>query len=163
MIKQLVLGVLILFFVPLGLYADEGVALEKAAEHLQKGGDVNTRDIFGQTPLHFAAFFGYGTVVEFLISKGADINAKDENGWTSLHLTVKYGHRSVAEHLLSKGADVNARTERKTEGWKGIAAGTTPLDLANLFKQPEIIGLLLSRGAKGSESLSQGQEKGKNQ
>lgn len=161
MIKNLVLGILILVLLPLGVNAEEERALQKAIEHVQKGGDVNTRDVFGQAPLHFAGFLGYGKVVEFLLSKGADINAKDHNGWTPLHLAVKYGHWGVAEYLLSKGADINARTTRNTEGWKDILAGSTPLDLANLFGRQEMVELLLLKGGKRGENLSQKQEREK--
>jgi len=161
MIKKLVLGMLILLFFPLGVWANEESYLKKAIEHVEKGGDINIRNMFGQTPLHFAAFLGYGKVVEFLLSKGADINAKDENGWTPLHLAVKYGHKRVAEYLLSKGADVNARTTRNTEGWKDILAGSTPLDLANLFGKQEMVEILLLWGGKRGESLSQKQEREK--
>jgi len=153
---------LILLLFPLGVRADEESYLKKAIEHVEKGGNINIKDIFGQTPLHIAAFQGNGKLVEYLISKGADINAKDDNGWTPLHLAVKYGHRGVVEYLLSKGADVNARTKRNIEGWKEIVAGATPLDLANLFERPEMAGLLLLRGAKKGKSFSQEQERGKN-
>jgi len=47
---------------------------------LDKGGEINSRDARGQTPLHAAAFWGWNDAVQFLVSRGADLNAKDNRG-----------------------------------------------------------------------------------
>ena len=40
---------------------------------IAKGADVNTKNKYGVTPLHFAARYGRKETVELLIAKGADV------------------------------------------------------------------------------------------
>lgn len=49
--------------------------LQKMIEHGQA--DVNSRDCYGSTPLHIAAYFNYEEQVQLLISHGADVNSVD--------------------------------------------------------------------------------------
>ena len=42
------------------------------------GANVNARDEYDQTPLHFASENGHLSVVEYLLDHGADIDAQDE-------------------------------------------------------------------------------------
>jgi ankyrin repeat protein len=93
----------------------------------------------GQTPLHWAAWWGHKDVAELLLANDADVNARKDtygnspdNGNTPLHTAVsaaasdyswvKEGHKDVAELLLAHGADVNAENDH---GWTPLyrAAG----------------------------------------
>jgi ankyrin len=49
---------------------------------IKAGGDVNSKDSRGLTPLHEAARWGWNDVVRFLVENGADLNAKDNRGNT---------------------------------------------------------------------------------
>ena len=49
---------------------------------IKAGGDVNSKDSRGLTPLHEAARWGWNDVVQFLVASGADLNAKDNRGNT---------------------------------------------------------------------------------
>ncbi|CAG2223021.1 unnamed protein product [Mytilus edulis] len=40
--------------------------------------DVNTSDIYGSTPLHFAAYHNYEKQIEILLKYDADVNARDK-------------------------------------------------------------------------------------
>ena len=85
------------------------------------GTDVNAKNEWGGTPLHFAAT---KEMVELLIAKGADVNAKNKYGSTPLHRAVSGGHKEIAEILIAKGAEVNAKVA------SGPKQGLTPLDAA---------------------------------
>ena len=79
-------------------------------QSLINGKDVNSKDdLYGDTPLLWAAGFGNKEVVKMLIEKGADVNSKTDEGWTSLHYATGGNYREIAELLIAKGADLNAK------------------------------------------------------
>jgi uncharacterized protein len=51
---------------------------------IKVGGDINSKDSRGLTPLHEAARWGWNDVVQFLVANGADLNAKDNRGNTPI-------------------------------------------------------------------------------
>lgn len=61
----------------------------------------------GWTPLHLAAYYGHGPVVEVLISMGAKVNVRSENaiGNTPLMAAIAGGHLELATYLMKRGAD----------------------------------------------------------
>ena len=52
---------------------------------LQKGADIEARDTYGRTPLHWAVQFHGKDVFDALVRGGADILARDKEGLTCLH------------------------------------------------------------------------------
>ena len=63
----------------LGINSQTTVSQVKAL--IDAGADVNARDKYSQTPLHFATRYSKNPeVTRLLIEKGADANAKDKNG-----------------------------------------------------------------------------------
>ena len=50
--------------------------IEAVKRDLAAGVDVNAKDKYGWTPLHWAAREGHKKIVELLIDKGADVNEK---------------------------------------------------------------------------------------
>ncbi|XP_074270927.1 uncharacterized protein LOC141594833 [Silene latifolia] len=82
--------------------------LELALAHLKKnGGNINSRNAFGLTPLHIATWRNHIPFVRRLLEAGADPDARDgESGWSSLHRALHFGHIAVASALLQAGASV---------------------------------------------------------
>ena len=70
---------------------------------IEKGADVNAKNKYEQTTLHYAAREGHTEIVEFLIEKGADVNAKDKYGWTPLRLAAENDHTEIVKSLLANG------------------------------------------------------------
>jgi len=77
---------------------------------LSQGADVNSTDVNGHAPLHYATSPKCVEVVNTLIEAGADLNAKSHpfaGGQTPLHLVaVKERCIEVAIALINAGADV---------------------------------------------------------
>ncbi len=99
--------------------------------------------------VHEAAIEGDLVAVKQHLAAGTDVNAKlahGQGGNTPLHDAADGGHMEVAELLIVNGADVNAKA----------ADGTTPLDYAIHFKQPETADLLRKHGGKTGEELEAG-------
>ena len=98
--------------------------------------DVNIKDQYGITPLHYASYFGYSDLLKILIKTGAKVNARDENGNTPLHIV---GSGEAAQMLINEGASVVAFNKERL----------TPLQTARSLDVKETLGcFLLLRKAK---------------
>lgn len=81
---------------------------------VERGGDVNIRDNYGMTPLHYAASKGNVTAVkELLQCDGIRVDQVDTSGSTALHCAATDGVPEVVEALLEAGADVRAKDSEK--------------------------------------------------
>jgi Ankyrin repeats (3 copies)/Ankyrin repeat len=104
--------------------------------------DVNARDGYYTTPLHWATkneYFEDGSAARLLLEYGADINAQDLAGRTPLHWAANGTLRvELVRVLLEHGADVEAK-DRNSE---------TPLQLAADERHDEVVKLLREHGAK---------------
>ncbi len=106
---------------------------------LDRGHDVDDRDINGRTPLMVAAAFDSRRAATVLLSHSADPMARDEtSGDTALHFAALTGHAEIAELLLEHNADIAARSKHN---------GATPLHYAALYGHRKVIALLAERGA----------------
>lgn len=106
---------------------------------IQRGTNVDVKNIHGQTPLlkllrsdRFSA-----QNVDCLLLNGADPKVADPRGETALHYALFTDHTEVIDSLIKHGADVNAQTE----------SGYTPLHNAVFQKNPKATFLLLRAGA----------------
>jgi len=75
---------------------------------IEAGADVNARNNYNETPLHFQTSEG---VVRLLIEAGADVNARNDYNSTPLHFQTREGSVRL---LIEAGADVNTRNNNRT-------------------------------------------------
>jgi len=73
--------------------------------------DVDARDGFGRTALHYAARLGHEDVIGILIDADALLEAKDEDGFTPLLRAIQGGDANIdaIRLLLDAGADRDVR------------------------------------------------------
>lgn len=83
-------------------------------EHLIKRGvEVNARDCYGYTPLHYAARSKNSEAIKLLLDAGSEIDPVDNDGLTPLRHTLlkKPTDLKSIELLLARGADVNQKPD----------------------------------------------------
>jgi len=111
-------------------------------ELLSAGADPDAYDLFGWTPVTWAASRGEAAMVEMLIESGADVTkGAVASALTPLHAAAAQGHVAVATVLLDRPCvNIDARTED----------GETPLCWAVRACRWEMVDWLTSRGADGT-------------
>ncbi len=104
------------------------------------GVDVNARDQYLWTPLHFAVRTGCVDAVRLLVQAGADVGVPNGEGLTPLHLCVTQPscNLAIVETLLSAGSNPHADHGAGTP-WRYInrAAGSDLEHIRVLFEEYE--------------------------
>lgn len=121
---------------------------EKVHSLISQGADFNAKNWETLTPLHRAAVRGSTDTAKVLIDRGANMEAREgHRDFTPLHRAIfnggsgpntHYDCLETAKLLIERGSDVNAETKH----------GQTPLTMAIEWKLPQIVDLLLKKGAK---------------
>ena len=83
------------------------VPLELMDWLITQGADINVKDEYERTPLHYHAQVNNVEKVALLLEKGADIEAQDKYKNTPLHF-AEY-NAEVAQLFIQKGADIKAK------------------------------------------------------
>ena len=117
--------------------------VERVAQALAAGAQVDSRDATGATALMIAAHGGHLEAVRALLAAGADVNATDAVGWSALvkalyNTELDRGFAAVVEALIEAGADKEIR----------IGYGIRPLMLAAGYGEAEVCAVLLRNGAE---------------
>ncbi|XP_077174649.1 NF-kappa-B inhibitor beta [Paroedura picta] len=110
---------------------------------------LDVQNDLGQTALHIAVILDASDFVGKLVSAGAGLCMQEKGGHTALHLACREGRRECAQHLLAPPA-----SQRSCHG-NGFRAqldctnydGYTPLHVAVLRKDLEMVNLLVAAGA----------------
>lgn len=75
---------------------------------LKSGADVDAGDLregyLGQTPLMYAASYGYRDIATLLLSNGAKINKKDKNDDTALNYAIRNKDKEIISFFETAGA-----------------------------------------------------------
>lgn len=114
---------------------------------LERGNNPNKANDSGETPLHFAAFFGNAEATRLLLEKGADTEVYSTAnsytnayypGSTPLHYALWFDRDDVVDLLVGHGANLNAADRD---------VGRAPLAIAAQRNNAEAVALLISEGA----------------
>lgn len=92
---------------------NERIIFELAGDEPGYGADVNTRDKYGNTPLHLAASQSQASAARFLMTLGAELEAVNADGNTPLHMATQAENLRTTKDLLLKGAN---RKHKNTQG-----------------------------------------------
>ncbi|WP_264338448.1 ankyrin repeat domain-containing protein [Wolbachia endosymbiont (group A) of Cheilosia soror] len=123
--------------------------------------NINEVNANGKTPLHLAAKYGRGAMVEMLLNKGAKVDVVDSRGRTPLHWVAQNNNKEIVDALIKAKANVNIKDED----------GKTPFDLA----EDDGIKILLQsveesddvnpvdKSSTGSEGVQEEEEEDSNQ
>ena len=110
------------------------------------GGDLNSPDARGFTPLILAAYNESGEVVDFLLAQKVDVHAGDKTGSNALMAASFKGFTPIVARLLAAGARVD-------DSHRG---GGTALMFAALSGRTEVVKLLLKHGANSIKKDARG-------
>ena len=109
---------------------------------LRAGADCRvTEDVYGSTPLHYAAIVGHTYLAELLLKHAATaagagaplVELRDFAGCTALHQAASNGFAELVALLLRSGAAVDARDVR----------GRTSLSFASAAGSAQVVRILL--------------------
>ncbi|KAH8738597.1 ankyrin repeat protein [Cryptosporidium ryanae] len=120
---------------PLTLNAQEGTPFSQEEENL--GDEVCIAAMDVNNSMLKASFLGKTDILRSCLIKGADIKYTDKVGRTALHYAAACGWIPTMKLLLEFDCDINKRDHKR---W-------TALHIAVSKKYPEIVSLLLSKGA----------------
>ena len=115
--------------------------IQRVAQLLDAGLDIDGTDADGRTPLHHAAAAGHYRLVEKLVRIGASVDARAQDSTTPLGAAAEAGHTDVVRLLKLAGADVS-----RPQG-----LGRTPLIVSSRLWDSAMVHLLLELGADSGE------------
>ena len=110
---------------------------------IAQGADVNVKDEYDRTPLHYHAQVNDIERVTLLLEKGADIESKAAYDETPL-FGAGY-HPEVTALLIAKGADVKAKNDMKHTPMEAMLYSVQSIDIPKAAKTAE---LYLKAGVK---------------
>ena len=106
---------------------------------LKAGARADVTSSYGATALTEAIKLQDLELARLLLDAGADVNSHNLDNQTALMLAIAVGSQPIAKLLIERGADVNAVETFRDQNALMYAAGGN---------QPDIVDLLLARGAK---------------
>lgn len=61
------------------------------AEYLLEGANIECTDVYGNTPLHQAAWMGFPDLTKELLQRGANVHALNHNGHSPMEIAISKG------------------------------------------------------------------------
>ena len=112
------------------------VPLELMDWLIAQGADINVKDEYDRTPLHYHAQVNDIERVTLLLEKGADIESKTAYDETPL-LGAGY-HPEVTALLIAKGANVKAKDDMKHNPMEAMLYSVQSIDIPKAAKTAEL-------------------------
>ena len=112
------------------------VPLELMDWLIAQGADINVKDEYDRTPLHYHAQVNDIERVTLLLEKGADIEAIAEYDETPLHAAGYYPE--VTALLIAKGANVKAKDDMKHNPMEAMLYSVQSIDIPKAAKTAEL-------------------------
>ena len=107
----------------------------KVEKLLSKGANIDEKDAYHLTPLHWAIIESQTGIAEYLIEKDANVSVKDGKNMTPLHWAVIEDKKEFAKLLIGELGEINLKDN----------SGKTPSHSA--VDEGEIVKLLIANGA----------------
>jgi len=104
--------------------------------------DLETKDNFGRTALHWATFSSSDIIALYLIHQGADITSRDEVGDSFLHVACRYSSTQFVKNVLHFLIKFDDKYRTKTSNILDLLTstnndGVTPIDLLRSMEQDD--------------------------
>ena len=112
------------------------VPLELMNWLIAQGADINVKDEYDRTPLHYHAQVNDVERVTLLLEKGADIEAIAEYDETPLHAAGYFPE--VTALLIAKGANVKAKDDMKHNPMEAMLHTVQSIDISKAAKTAEL-------------------------
>ena len=112
------------------------VPLELMNWLIAQGADINVKDEYDRTPLHYHAQVNDVERVTLLLEKGADIEAIAEYDETPLHAAGYFPE--VTALLIAKGANVKAKDDMKHNPMEAMLYSVQSIDVSKAAKTAEL-------------------------
>ncbi|XP_070617103.1 ankyrin repeat and SAM domain-containing protein 3 [Erythrolamprus reginae] len=105
--------------IPLDLHTAASIGqYEVVKDSIERGEkDLDQKNRGGWTPLMYASYIGYDTVVRLLLQAGANVNMSTPEGQTPLMLAASCGNECAASFLLQQGAELEMKD---IHGWTAL-------------------------------------------
>jgi ankyrin repeat protein len=112
------------------------VPLELMDWLIAQGADINVKDEYDRTPLHYHAQVNNVEKVALLLDKGADIESKAAYDRTPLFAAAY--HPEVTALLIAKGANVKAKDDMKHNPMEAMLYAVQSIDISKAAKTAEL-------------------------
>ncbi len=99
---------------------------------IKSGANLNFKDVYGFTALHYCAKMNNIEIAKLLIENKADVNILNLSKEAPLHVAARYNHQEIVKLLLENKADKTLLND----------SGKTPYDIARENNSIKVLELL---------------------